>query len=70
MFEGSIGGGISFEMEVIFLICDVKNIIFGIATFFINKHRDLCLKEICLFSMSTYNFFFTTIIFTLTRVSA
>lgn len=57
MFEESIGGGISFEMEVIFLICDVKNIIFGIVTFFINKHRNLCLKEICLFSMSTYNFF-------------
>lgn len=55
MFGESIGGGISFEMEVIFLICDVKNIIFGIVTFFINKHRNLCLKEICLFSMSTYN---------------
>lgn len=58
MFGESIGGGISFEMEVIFLICDVKNIIFGIVTFFINKHRNLCLKEICLFSMSTYNLVF------------
>lgn len=65
MFEESIGGGISFEMEVIFLICDVKNIIFGIVTFFINKHRNLCLKEICLFSMSTYNFF--TLLFSLLR---
>lgn len=29
MFEESIGGGISFEMEVIFLICDVKKIFLG-----------------------------------------
>jgi len=58
MFAESIGGGISFEMEVIFLICDLNSIIFGIVTFFINKHRNLCLKEICLLSMSTYNLFF------------
>lgn len=45
MFGGSIGGSISFEMKVIFLICDVKNIIFGIVTFLINKHRNLCLKK-------------------------
>lgn len=58
MFGESIGGGISLEIEVIFLICDLKNIIFGIVTFFINKHRNLCLKEKCLFSMSTYNLAF------------
>lgn len=45
------GKGISFELEVIFLICDL-NIIFGIVTFFINKHRNLCVKEKHLFSKS------------------
>lgn len=28
----------------------VKNIIFGVLSFFINKHRDLCLQETCLLS--------------------
>lgn len=48
------GEDISFELEVIFLICDLTIVIFGIVTFFINKHRNLSVKEICLFFMSTF----------------
>lgn len=48
MFEESIEGGISLEIEVVILICSVGNIIFTVLSFFINKHRSPYLKEICL----------------------
>ena len=53
MFEESIEGGISLEIEVITLICSVENIIFTILSFFVNKHRSPCLKGIGLFYVST-----------------
>lgn len=53
MFEESIEGGISLEIEVIILICSVENIIFTVLSFFINKHRSPCLKEIGLLYVST-----------------
>lgn len=57
MFEESIEGGISLEIEVI-LICGVENIIFTVLSFFTNKHRSLCLKEIGLLCVSTDNLLF------------
>lgn len=53
MFEESIEGGISLEIEVITLFCSVENIIFTVLSFFINKHRSPCLKEIGLLYVST-----------------
>lgn len=53
MFEESIEGGISLEIEVIILICGVENIIFTVLSFFTNKHRSLCLKEIGFLYVST-----------------
>lgn len=53
MFEESIEGGISLEIEVITLFRSVENIIFTVLSFFINKHRSPCLKEIGLLYVST-----------------
>lgn len=56
--EKVLGEAFLVEIEVIFLICDVENVIFAIVAFFINKPRNRCLNQICLFSISTYNFGF------------
>ena len=39
MFEKSIEGGISLEIEIIILICGVENIIFTVPSFCINKQK-------------------------------
>jgi hypothetical protein len=57
MCEESIEGGISSELEVIILICSGENIIFAVGSFFINKHRSPCLKEIYLLYVSTDKLF-------------
>lgn len=53
MFEESIEGDISSEIEVITLICSVENIIFTRHQFFINKRRSPCLQGIYLLYVST-----------------
>lgn len=42
--EKALGEAFLLEMEVIFLICDVKNVIFAIVTISSNKPRNMCLK--------------------------
>lgn len=56
MFEKSIEGGISSEMEVIIHICSVENNTFTVKPFFINKHRSRCLQGMYLLSVSTDKF--------------
>lgn len=56
MFEESIEGGISSEIEVITLICSVENNVFTAYPFFINKHRSPCLEGMYLLSVSTDKF--------------
>lgn len=47
--EKTLGEAFLLEIEVIFLICDVKKIFFAMVIFFINKPRNMCLKQICFF---------------------